>query len=52
MTGRRARRSKQLLVDLKERRGYCKWKEEALHLALWRNRCGRSYGPDGRQTAE
>jgi hypothetical protein len=30
MTGRRGRRRKQLLDDLKEKRRYCKFKEEAL----------------------
>jgi len=43
MTGRRGRRHKQLLDDLKEKRGYRKLKEEALD--LWRTRFRRSYGP-------
>jgi hypothetical protein len=30
VTGRRGRKRKQLLDDLKERRGYCKLKQEAL----------------------
>jgi hypothetical protein len=34
VTGRRGRRPKQLLEDLKEKRGYCKLKEEALDRAL------------------
>jgi len=34
VTGRRRRRCKQLLVDLKENRGYCKLKEEALGAEL------------------
>jgi hypothetical protein len=50
--GRRGRRHKQLLDDLKERRGYCKLKEEALDLTVWRTRFGRGYGPVVRQTAE
>jgi hypothetical protein len=35
MTGRRGRRRKQLLDDLKEKRRYCKLKEEALDRTLW-----------------
>jgi hypothetical protein len=38
MTGRRGRRRKQLLDDLKEKRGYWKLKEEALDSSLWRTR--------------
>jgi hypothetical protein len=34
MTGRRGRRRKQLLDDLKERRGYWKLKEDALYCTL------------------
>jgi hypothetical protein len=52
MTGRRGRRRKQLLDDLKEKRRYCKLREEALDRNLWRNRYGRSYGPVVRQTTE
>jgi hypothetical protein len=52
MKGRRGRRRKQLLDDLKERRGYCKLKEEVLDRTLWRTRFGRGYGPVVRQTAE
>jgi len=48
MTGRRGRRRKELLDDLKEKRGYTKLKEEALD--LWRTRFGRSYGHVIRQT--
>jgi hypothetical protein len=36
MTGRRGRRRKQLLDDLKEKGRYCKLKEEALDRTLWR----------------
>jgi hypothetical protein len=36
VTGRRGKRSKELLDDLKEKRGYCKLKEEALDRTLWR----------------
>jgi hypothetical protein len=36
-------RSKQLLHDLEETRGYWKLKEEALDRTLWRTGCGRGY---------
>jgi hypothetical protein len=49
MTGRRGRRRKQLLDDLKEKRRYWKLKEEALDRTLWRTRFGRGYGPVVRQ---
>jgi hypothetical protein len=39
--GRRGRRRKQLLDDLKEKRRYWKLKEEALARTLWRTRVGR-----------
>jgi hypothetical protein len=52
MTGRRGRRRKQLLDDLKEKKGYWKLKVEALHCTLWRTRFVRDYGPVVRQTAE
>jgi hypothetical protein len=35
VTGRRERRCKQLLDDLKEKIGYCKLKEEALNHSWW-----------------
>jgi hypothetical protein len=52
MMGRRGRRRKQLLDDLKEKRRYWKLKEEALDHTLWRIRFGRGYGPVVRQTVE
>jgi hypothetical protein len=52
MTGRRGRRRKQLLDDLKEKRKSWKLKEEALDRTLWRTRFGRGYGPVVRQNAE
>jgi hypothetical protein len=53
MTGRRERRRKQLLDDLKEKKRYWKLKEEALDRTLWRTHFGRGhYGPVVRQTAE
>ena len=45
VTRRRGRRGKKLLDDLKDRRGYCQLKEEALDRAMWRNRFGRDFGP-------
>jgi hypothetical protein len=45
MTGRLGRKRKQLLGDLKEKRGYWKLKEEALVRAPWRTGFGRGYGP-------
>jgi hypothetical protein len=44
VTGRRERRRKQLLDGLKEVRGYCKFKEEALDFILWGTGFGRVYG--------
>jgi hypothetical protein len=52
VTGRRERRRKQLLDDLKETRGYWKLKEGTLDRTLWRTRFGRGYGPVVRQTTE
>jgi hypothetical protein len=43
VTGGR-RRSKQILNDLKEKRGYWNLKEEALYRKLWRTRFGSGYG--------
>ena len=48
MTGRRGRKRKQLLYDLKEKRGYWKFKE-VLDRTVWRPRLGRGYGPVIRQ---
>ena len=45
VTWRRGRRRKELLDDLKYRRGYCQLKEEALDRTMWRNRFGRGFGP-------
>jgi hypothetical protein len=52
VTGRRGRRRRKLLVDLKERRGYSHFKEEALDRTMWRPRFGRGFGPVVRQTAK
>jgi hypothetical protein len=40
MTGRRRRRRRLLLDDLKEKRRYCKLKEEAVDRTVWRTRFG------------
>jgi hypothetical protein len=50
--GRRGRRRRKLLDDLKERRGYCHLKEEALDRTMWRAGFGRSIGPVVRQNTE
>jgi hypothetical protein len=52
VTGRRERRGKQLLDDMKYRGGYCKLKEEALDRTLWRISFGRASGPDVRETGD
>ena len=45
VTRRRGRKRRQLLDDLKERRGYSHLKEEALDRTVWRARFGRGFGP-------
>jgi hypothetical protein len=52
VTGRRVRRRRNLLDDLKERRGYSHPKEEAVVRSMWRARSGRGFGPVVRQTAK
>jgi hypothetical protein len=52
VTGRRGRRCRKLLDDLKERRGYSHLKEEALDRTMWRARFGRGFGPVVRETTE
>jgi hypothetical protein len=52
VTGRQERRRRELLDDLKERRGYSHLKEEALDRNMWRARFGRDFGPVVRQTAK
>ena len=52
VTGRRGRRRRKLLDDLKERRGYSHLKEEALDRTMWRARFGRGFGPVVRQTTK
>ena len=50
--GRRGRRHKWLLNDLKEKKEYWKLKKEALDRCLWRTHFGRGYGPVIRQTGK
>jgi hypothetical protein len=50
--GRRGRRRRKLLDDLKERIGYSHLKEEALYRTMWRAHFGRGFGPGVRQTAK
>jgi hypothetical protein len=52
VTGRWGRRSRKLLDDLKESRGYSHFKEEALDGSMWRTRFGRGFGPVARQTTK
>jgi hypothetical protein len=50
VTERQGRRRRNLLDDLKERRGYSHLKEGALDRTMWRARFGRGFGPVARQT--
>ena len=43
VTGRLGRRRKKLLDDLKDRRGYCHLKEEALDRTMWGNHFGGGF---------
>ena len=52
VTGRGGVRSKELLDDLKEKRGNWKVEEETLDRTLWKTRFARGYGPVVRQAAE
>jgi hypothetical protein len=52
VTGRRRKRRRKLLDDLKERRGYSHLKEEALDRTMCRACFGRGFGPVVRQTAK
>jgi len=52
VTGRRGRRRRKLLDDLKDRGGYCYLKEEALDRAMWRARFGRGFGLVVRQNTQ
>jgi hypothetical protein len=50
--GKRGRKSRKLLDDLKEKRGYSHLKEEALDRTMWRDGFERGFGPVVRQTAK
>jgi hypothetical protein len=50
--GRRGRRRKQLLDDLKGKWSYWIFKKEALDHTLWRTRFGRGHGPVARHTMD
>jgi len=52
MAVRRGRSRKQLLDDLKEKRGFWTLKEEALDRTVWRTRLGGGCGPAIKQTTE
>jgi len=52
VTGRRGRRRRKLLDDLKERRGYSRLKEEALDRTMGRAGFGRGFGPFVRQATK
>jgi hypothetical protein len=52
VTGRRGRRRRKLLDDLKERRGISHLKEEALDRTMLNARFGRGFGPVVRQTTK
>jgi hypothetical protein len=52
VTGRRGRRRRKQLDDLKERRGHSHLKEEALDRTTWTARFGRGFWPVVRQTTQ
>ena len=52
MTGRRGRRRKKLLDNLKERRAYSHLKAEALDRTMWGACFGRDFGPVIKQTTK
>jgi len=52
VTGRRGRRCRKLLDDLKERRGHSHMKEEALDHTMCRAHFGGGFGPVARQTTK
>jgi len=52
VTGRIGIIRKQLLGDLKEKRGYSKFKQKVPDRTLWRTVCGRGYGLVVRRTTE
>jgi hypothetical protein len=46
------KKTRKLLDDLKERRGYSHLKEEALYHTIWRAHFRTGFGPVVRQTAK
>jgi hypothetical protein len=52
VTGRRERKRRKLLDNLKERTGYSHLKEEAIDCTMWRARFERGFGHFLRQTAK
>jgi hypothetical protein len=52
VTGRKGRRRRKLLDDLKERCGYFHLKEEVLDRTMWTAWFGRGFGPVVRQTTK
>jgi hypothetical protein len=52
VTGRRGRRRRKLLNDIKERREYSHLKEKAVDRTTWRARFGKGFGPVARQTTK
>jgi len=50
VTGRRGRRYKRLMDDLKEKRGYWKLEVLARDSIVWRNSFERGYGPVVKRT--
>ena len=52
VTRRRGRRRRELLDDLKDRRGYSHLKEEAVDRTMWRNSFGGDFVPVVRQNTE
>jgi len=52
VTGKRGRRRRKLLDDLKERRRFYHLKQEALDRTVWRAGFGRGFGPVVRQSTK
>jgi hypothetical protein len=52
VTGRRGKRRRKLLDDLKETRGHSHLNEDILHRTMWRAPLGRSFESVVRQTAK
>ena len=52
VAGRRGRRRRNLLDELKERRRYSHLKEEALDCTMWKACFGRGFGPVVRQNTK